>query len=361
MWTKKTKGDEVPFSLIESEILPRVAAKSDIGRCRCVCKQWKSFLSTPTFGKMHLRLHGTTIDDYKVVILDGPTLCTLCPSKPNQQAYILSSLDGLVCLGLPESSQLVFWNPFTGVSRKLASNPHSPFDYSASCHDADVVGFYKDSSSNDYKLLYLSCGGYFGAYIYSHTSDTWREIKIDFDADICDAWSPATLCGQCLYFAVSAYIHAQRQMHWWIICFDVETETFRKICCPPLPDDDDIRSYCASLVLLNGFLHLYVSYTIFINDICSKQCNLWRMMDADGWVKVVAFCDPLDEDNFTMQQRICTASTGSWLAVLDEDNNSLTKINSEDFITHYRHFSSPSFEYTSRRAIYVETLVSPNP
>ncbi|KAM0060430.1 putative F-box associated interaction domain-containing protein [Helianthus debilis subsp. tardiflorus] len=236
-----------------------------------------------------------------------------------------------------ESSQLVFWNPFTGVSRKLASNPHSPFDYSASCPDADVVGFYKDSSSNHYKLLYLSCGGYFGAYIYSHTSDTWREIKTSFDADICDAWSPATLCGQCLYFAVSAYMSAQRQMHWWIICFDVETETFRKICCPPLPDDDDIRSYCASL------------------------CNLWRMMDADGWVKVVAFCDPLDEDNFTMQQRICIASTGSWLAVLDEDNNSFTNINSEDFITHYRHFSSPSFEYTSRQAIYVETLVSPNP
>ncbi|KAF5756399.1 putative F-box-like domain superfamily protein [Helianthus annuus] len=324
MWTKKTKVDELPFSLIESEILPRVAAKSDIGRCRCVCKQWKSFLSTPTFGKMHLRLHGTTIDDYKVVILDGPTLRTLCPSKPNQQACILSSLDGLVCLGLRESSQLVFWNPFTGVSRKLSSNPHSPFDYSASCPDADV-------------------------------------IKTDFDADICDAWSPATLCGQCLYFAVSAYMPAQRQMHWWIICFDVETETFRKICCPPVPDDD-IRSYCATLVLLNGFLHLYVSYTIIIKDICSKQSNLWRMTDADGWVKVVAFCDPLDEDNFTMQQqRICIASTGSWLAVLDEDNNSFKKINSEDFTTHYRHFSSPSFEYTSRRAIYVETLVSPNP
>ncbi|KAJ0668491.1 hypothetical protein HanPI659440_Chr17g0689971 [Helianthus annuus] len=155
---------------------------------------------------------------------------------------------------------------------------------------------------------------------------------------------------------------AQRQMHWWIICFDVETETFRKICCPPVPDDDDIRSYCATLVLLNGFLHLYVSYTIFINDICSKKSNLWRMTDADGWVQVVAFCDPLDEDNFTMQQqRICIASTGSWLAVLDEDNNSFKKINSEDFTTHYRHFSSPSFEYTSRRAIYVETLVSPNP
>ncbi|MFS7976358.1 putative F-box domain-containing protein [Helianthus anomalus] len=97
MGTKKKRKDVelLPFSLIECDILPRVAAKSDIGRCRCVCKQWRSLLSTPTIGMMHLQLHGTTIDDYKLLVLDGATLRTLSPStttiscKPNP----ISSLD----------------------------------------------------------------------------------------------------------------------------------------------------------------------------------------------------------------------------------------------------------------------------
>ncbi|MFS7965090.1 putative F-box domain-containing protein [Helianthus anomalus] len=45
----KMKNDELPLSLIESNILPRLPATSVVGRCMCVCKQWKSFLSTPMF------------------------------------------------------------------------------------------------------------------------------------------------------------------------------------------------------------------------------------------------------------------------------------------------------------------------
>ncbi|MFS7964898.1 putative F-box domain-containing protein [Helianthus anomalus] len=58
---------EIPFSLIESEILSRLAEKSDIGRCRCVCKQWKLFLSTPAYARMHLQ-HHQNINDYKLLL-----------------------------------------------------------------------------------------------------------------------------------------------------------------------------------------------------------------------------------------------------------------------------------------------------
>ncbi|MFS8014300.1 hypothetical protein Hanom_Chr15g01342961 [Helianthus anomalus] len=85
--------------------------------------------------------------------------------------------------------------------------------------------------------------------------------------------------------------------------------------------------------------------------------DIWRM---DGWVKVAGFNDPqpLLKKMFT-RPRIRTMSTGNWLAVLDEENKSLKKMNSEDFTRHYPCFSSPRLGYASSRMIYVETLVSP--
>ncbi|KAI3731817.1 hypothetical protein L1987_63007 [Smallanthus sonchifolius] len=64
---KKMKA-ELPLSLIECDILPRLPAKS-VGRCICVCKQWKSFLLTPMFARKHL--HYVTINDYKFLLLDS--------------------------------------------------------------------------------------------------------------------------------------------------------------------------------------------------------------------------------------------------------------------------------------------------
>ncbi|KAM0044618.1 putative F-box-like domain superfamily protein [Helianthus debilis subsp. tardiflorus] len=193
---------ELPFSFIESEILPRITGKSDVGRCRCVCKQWRSFLSTPTFARMHLH-HHATIDDYKLLLLDDGAQPP--PRLPNHDVYTLASLDGLVCLAPKEgrgreSRRLVFWNPLTGLHRKLAP---------------------MRDSSNDYKLVYFVSGGSLGAYIYSHRLDSWREIQFPFAT--VSRWSAATLCGQCLYFTVTWF------PHWWIISVHVETETFRRI------------------------------------------------------------------------------------------------------------------------------------
>ncbi|MFS7977301.1 hypothetical protein Hanom_Chr10g00902401 [Helianthus anomalus] len=47
------------------------------------------------------------------------------------------------------------------------------------------------------------------------------------------------------------------ERHCCIICFDAETETFRKICFPHVPDGT--INFSGSLVILNGCLHLFVS------------------------------------------------------------------------------------------------------
>ncbi|MFS7965077.1 putative F-box associated domain, type 3 [Helianthus anomalus] len=135
--------------------------------------------------------------------------------------------------------------------------------------------------------------------------------------------------------------------HSWIVCFDVKTETFRKIQFPSVPGEAR-----GNLVVLNGCIHLCVSYTIN-----KEYRNLWRM-DGDGWVKMDDFIDPLY--NKFGRQYICSTSMGNWLAILEE-NNSLKKMNAEDFRRNYWYFGYRRWEYRSSRMIYVETLVSPNP
>ncbi|KAJ0547600.1 putative F-box domain-containing protein [Helianthus annuus] len=177
---------ELSFSLIESEILSRLAEKSDIGRCRCVCKQWKSFLSTHAYARMHLQHHGN-INNYKLLLFDEFTFRTLdgsttIPSHPNpnpnpNHIFIFASLRRLVCLGSKESTQLVFWNPFTCAYKKLSSGPRFTFSKKVV---RDGIGFYIDSSS-DYKLVcVIGGGGLDGAHIYSRRLDSWREIEFPF-------------------------------------------------------------------------------------------------------------------------------------------------------------------------------------
>ncbi|KAK1415141.1 hypothetical protein QVD17_30913 [Tagetes erecta] len=359
----------LPLSLIESEILPRLPAKS-IGVCRRVCKQWKSFLSSPTFCRMHLSYHAT-IDDYKLLLFDGVTLGTLPLSGTipcnlpdlSLKVILLASLDGLVCL--VSCNQLLFWNPLTGSYRKLSSiDPDDDDDDLHYFHSSsDVFGFYKDESCNDYRLLYLKREGDQGAYIYSHVLDTWRPLNFSFDFKAKDedehtfySWSPATFWGQCLYFTVTAYFTKSMDKDSWIICFDVKTETFRKIQFPGVPDAGGSRGFCGMLVVLNGSLHLCVTY----DDVdCLRHGDLWRMNggDDDGWVKVAA--------NFSDQgygwQYISTVTVGNSVAVFDPEQNSFEKLNPEDFVRRYRYFcSNDEFQNRYFRMIYVETLVSPN-
>ncbi|XP_076929654.1 putative F-box protein At3g16210 [Bidens hawaiensis] len=308
-----------------------------------VCKQWKSFLATPTFARMHLR--HLTINDYKLLQLEH------CGSNPNFDPTVVSivgSLVGLVCLATTNApAKLAFWNPFTGAYKKLSANPDITLSFNK-CYV--LIGFYIDSS-NDYKLLYLVDGGDL-AYIYSHGLDSWRKIYLPVCFISVCLQSDATFCGECLYFMA-----VKNESNCWIICFDTNKEKFMKIQYPPVPSG--AKYYRNKLVVLNGCIHLCVSY---IKDNSMKQGDLWRLLesDHDGWVKVAAFPGGKDNKLTTQSQWTCTASIGNWLAVLEE-NRSLKKMSTEDFITRFWDFCSVSCYYTRNRRIYVETLVSPNP
>lgn len=166
---------------------------------------------------------------------------------------ILASLDGLVCLASLISNQLAFWNPLTGAYKKLSysSNINSLGFYNI---QYDAIGFYTDSF-NDYKLLHIVSGT--TAYIYSQRLDSWR--KTDFLENTCfrfsgSVWSQGTFYGQSLYFTVA---------DGFIISFDVNTEKFRVMQFPPIPNG--AISYSGTLVILNDCIRLYLAYNIVGN------------------------------------------------------------------------------------------------
>ncbi|KAL8224726.1 hypothetical protein R6Q57_017283 [Mikania cordata] len=223
---EKKKANELPLGLIESEILPRLPAKSVAFQMRVQTMEIVTF---------HALYHGT-IDDHKLLLFVGATFRKLSftdtiPASsnphPTSDVEVLASLDGLVLLSslatIERPSELVLWNPLTGAYRKLSSNgPDDMFYYLPTF---GVVGFCKDDSCNDYKLVYLDHRGVLGAYIYSHKLDAWREIEFSFAFKETGAfchWSQATFFGWCLYFTVTAY-YIPSKRHGWIICFDEKT------------------------------------------------------------------------------------------------------------------------------------------
>ncbi|PWA78156.1 F-box domain-containing protein [Artemisia annua] len=306
LWKEETVTEyhtpEIPFNIIQFEILPKLPVKS-LGCCMCVCKEWKSYLSTREFVKMHL--HQQVNRCHKLLIFDHPyrekllTIRMVDCDAPNvgltsvrsvsysslpyrnvlNNVYVLSSFDGLVCLASPLTEELAFWNPLTHAYKKLQANSSSPRFYDCS---SDVIAFYMDSFNDDYKLLHIMVSnGFLGAYVYSLRVDSWK--KIDYLLENIDHsdyfWTPTTVLGQLIYFVVWGRSANAR----FVSCFDDKSEKFREIQFPSLPVSSCIW---ASLMVLYGGICLCVVYG---DSLSSMEAGTWRMDGDDGWVKVKAF------------------------------------------------------------------------
>ena len=130
----KRQKSELPLETIQTEILPRLPIKS-LGRFQCVSKQWKSFLSSQEFIKLH-----KSRNNEKLLLLDPSrpitfhsfdcephfypvtTLKNVPSEVKHKNALLLASLDGLVCVGFKNSRKLMFWNPLTGAYKYLSNS-----------------------------------------------------------------------------------------------------------------------------------------------------------------------------------------------------------------------------------------------
>ncbi|KAJ0938242.1 putative F-box domain-containing protein [Helianthus annuus] len=169
------------------EILTRVPAKV-VGRSKSVCKEWYALLSTRDFIRVHCsRL--LVSSNQRVLLIDALT-CSVHPiifqsydygprskvtlpfDHQNNDVSILSHLNGLLCVCLNHTNELLLWNPTT-TALKLLSTPDSLAIY---INNLDVVGLYADDA-DDYKVLHIKRRwGVYESYVYSRELNFWRNI-----------------------------------------------------------------------------------------------------------------------------------------------------------------------------------------
>ncbi|KAM0043758.1 putative F-box-like domain superfamily protein [Helianthus debilis subsp. tardiflorus] len=155
---------DLPLKVIIFGILTRVPAKT-AARSKSVCKEWCALLSTRNFEKAHYSCSSILSNQRTLLLRDlnchvhpmdfeiadyGPqTILSLPFQAEIRDVMVLSHLDGLLCVCLQQTHELLLWNPTTGAHRLLAT----PTGRGWYKEIEDTVGLY-NGSSNDYRLLY---------------------------------------------------------------------------------------------------------------------------------------------------------------------------------------------------------------
>ncbi|KAJ0744225.1 putative F-box-like domain superfamily protein [Helianthus annuus] len=234
----------------------------DIGRCKLVCKKWLSILSTPEFPLIHCRSTSLSATKWVLAKLDrcgsleklfyartcfcGPKMMSVKPFKTRpDELMILGSLDGMLCVCLEETSQILIWNPLTQASTTLSScESHGFFK-----KDSDSAAFYVDSA-NEYKVLHvIRRRGTEAVYIYSTR-----------------------------YYIPGGKLRTFCLLSMSILRFDVNLEQFSSV---PLPRDFNGGGFDGSLVSIAGQLHIFMhyKYDMYYFGLCKlgyeEWINLW--------------------------------------------------------------------------------------
>ncbi|KAK9073844.1 hypothetical protein SSX86_006438 [Deinandra increscens subsp. villosa] len=287
---------DISIEIIVFEILTRVPAKV-VGRCKSVCKTWCSLLSTQDFAKLHCSR--AFVSTNQRILFVGDLTCSVHPIDiqscdygagavapfPWDDISIHSNLDGLLCVCLNRTSELVLWNPTTGAYKRLPTDDYHGF-YE---HSLDAVGLYINASE-DYNVLHIKRrGGQYCVSVYSRILESWRDIPFVTKPEYLSLsfhWSSGTLCGDILYFVVKeSYIEGVNVL----VCFDVNLEQFKEIAFPPVRP---MGIFLGELVDVRNELHMFIS-----SGYRDMTIELWKL-EGEHWVKVLACTElpsmPLD-------------------------------------------------------------------
>ncbi|CAL5342846.1 unnamed protein product [Camellia sinensis] len=287
------------------EILSRLPVISLL-RFRCVCKSWRSLISTPSFITSHLN-HSTTT--FNLILLRHyshrkerfslhfnnhtfPKFLDLkCPSWTRFKYYfrIVGSCNGLLCLTddcFGYTNTIILWNPsihrsLTLPVPRVASKSTSPF----MC----VHGFGLDLIKNDFKVVRISYLGSENGFkvppqveIYVLGNRSWR----DFDGVV-------PRFGMVNYFWSQAYLNGK--VHWvsyklidpvtrgcFVLFFDLGNEVFGEIELPLSLVHQFPRN------MLTAIVGESLSVLQYDSPIYSKSCTVWVMKEygvVGSWSK----------------------------------------------------------------------------
>ncbi|XP_076958718.1 putative F-box protein At3g16210 [Bidens hawaiensis] len=348
---------DLTTELIVFCILSCLSAK-DVATCKSVCKQWHALLSTPEFEMAHcsrssLPDNQRTLlardSDCAIYIMDFETaeyaLQTIIPYPFEHgvtNVAMLGHLDGLLCVCLRDTKELVLWNPTTAAYKCLANT-----DGQGLYEDiTDAVGFYS-VPSNDYKVLHLKRQfGVLSAHIYSRHSGSWRNLHFQCDNEYakCDYyWSPGTVCGNNLYFTVCECWVVGRNV---VIGFDTITEQVIEIPFPSVPPSGIFQ---AILSTVHNSLHMLLA-----TGMQDMTLQLWSL-EGEHWVQKIS-CPPIPPIPLSVWVNITHyMTTGRWFVMsgarklyeFPDDINPLTR------------FYPVSWFRGHMGAVFVHTIISP--
>ncbi|XP_022031851.1 putative F-box only protein 9 [Helianthus annuus] len=316
------------------EILKRVPAKV-VGRSKTVCKEWYALLSTRDFIRVHC-CRSLVSSNQRVLLIDdltcsvhpiifqsydyGPrSIVTLPFDHQNNDVSILLHLNGLLCVCLNHTNELLLWNP-TSTAFKRLSTPDSLGIY---INNLDAVGLYADDT-DDYKrnIPFLTREEYLSPNFY---------------------WSPGTFCAGTLYFTLCECWVGGTNV---VICFDINSEQFKEISFPPVPSTGFVQGV---LVNVKNELHMFATTGWFEITI-----DLWTLKE-DYWIKVLS-CPPIPPISLSLWGDITHYVTnGDWFVMTKLGKLFTIEMDKKPFeilypVTWFRGYKG---------AVFVETVVSP--
>ncbi|KAJ0932594.1 putative F-box domain, galactose oxidase/kelch, beta-propeller, F-box associated interaction [Helianthus annuus] len=350
----------LPFLVVMLDIIARLPPKN-VAQCKLVCKEWLDFILDRKFVRAHCHYMRASADQkllmvgwktFEVHSLNYKSPGFIVPrgvARPfyahPSRMFFLASLDGMLCVCLQNTCELVVWNPLTTKFKKLANSNSQGF-YKV---DRDALGFFVDSS-DDYNILHIKRRrGTMTVYIYSMDLNSWstvRFLKHRPYHHYTYLWSPATLCGGGLYFVVTQC--RGRSDGLSVIRFDVNSKSFSELCFPNVYDDE----VSGSLVNINEELHMYVCIG---NYDYRREIVLWRLKNK-SWMKVFAYPDKLWMPLSTMCSFTYYNLPGTCLVI----TNFGQVIEIDLQRDHLGYFCRMFFYRQMHGAVYTETIASPN-
>ncbi|XP_034686614.1 F-box protein At5g65850-like [Vitis riparia] len=277
----------LPLDII-IEILSRLPVKF-ILRSRCVCKLWRSTILSPSFIQLH-HTRSLTRPDGNGLLLgsrvesDGSLhLCFVGSAQNVNQLYdstprpffsASESINGLICLGLPDDDVCVC-NPstkeFVALPRTLMRQL-SPLHW---YHSYAFLGF--DPPTNTYKILrtWWTRAVSLAHEIFTLGSQTWRVLNDDNPRH-------SIPLGDVVYVNGTLYWKGYESRD--IVAFDVGVEKFRILELP----EDAPRKFMTdtNLTQIGGRLAL-VGHASLLFRI---ELEIWISEEGRGWIKKTIEC-----------------------------------------------------------------------
>ncbi|XP_058201545.1 F-box/kelch-repeat protein At3g06240-like [Rhododendron vialii] len=254
-----SSGENLPQDIIK-DIVSRLPVKS-LHRFKCTSFSWKSQISDPQFAKTHLnrtKIKNSKYAVQKIIIISGcGNLYSVDPNHVNPTStklefptveqhdtkkwvQVLSSCDGLLLVSRSDKS-IFLLNPSTRECKKLPICPFVRRDYWNKCVLLDKYGVGYDSSTDDYKVLWML--SYFDeegviddvviVAVYSLKTNAWRRVE-DFQHRSVLGNSGGIFLNGCLHYL---YCDAIQNCSKRIIAFDLSDEVFREVPLPACLDD----------------------------------------------------------------------------------------------------------------------------